>query len=183
MKTNFVVRKTKTFHSDGEQIRNAGNARWKWVVLKKNKSEPELEQQHFWRAHTTIPFRRFRILGPVPTPNFSWVKPNSNLAQPKLQLITLSLRKFGQNWGELTTPLFSFKKMTKKHLKICQKYKALVLKVFNQIFPYFQWMLSYLKTNYCKCFVLLRQVPMTQVISAKTPPSHPIVKTVEISKV
>ena len=59
--------------------------------------------------------------------------------------------------------------MTKKHLKIGQKYKALLLKEFHQIFSYFQWMLSYPKTIYCKCFVLPRQVPMTQVTSAKTP--------------
>ena len=26
-KANFVVRKTRTFHSDGEKMRNAGNAR------------------------------------------------------------------------------------------------------------------------------------------------------------
>ena len=103
-----------------------------------------------------------------PSNRFRW-----NLASLKVSAqnyFTLGLRKFSRNRGELTTPLVFFKKMTKKHLKIGQKYKALLLKEFHQTFSYFQWMLSYPKTIYCNCFVLLRQVPMTQVISAKTPP-------------
>ena len=74
---------------------------------------------------------------------------------------TLSLRKFGRNRGELTTPVVFFFKMTKKHLKIGQKYKALLLKEFYQIFSYFQ-VLSYPKTIYCKCFVLLRSSPNSE---------------------
>ena len=58
--------------------------------------------------------------------------------------------KFKEIWskpgGVDHPPCFFQKKMTKKHQKIGQKYKALLLTEFYQTFSYFQWMLSYPKT-------------------------------------